>query len=146
MRNLCVLLGILLFSQVWSAETKKAEDSKSQAAISQTAIPQVAGVWTDAPAATIQNAYMIISQTKTKLKMVHHILWNGKPFVEEGQGTINAQGEIEWKVIVTTQISGWATAGTHKLKFDPKKGTLEGTYHDNKGNKGPLVFHALKAK
>lgn len=129
------VLTMLLCVSTWGAESAQ----------SPTVIPQVDGVWQDAPAATIQDAYMIISQTGDQLKMVHHLRWNGKPFVEEGQGTIDASGKITWKVIVTTQIPGWATAGTHTLKYDADKGTLKGEYHDNKDNKGPLVFHRLKA-
>ena len=107
-------------------------------------IPNIAGVWTDAPAETIKNAYMVVSQSGSKLKMVHHLEWNGKSFVEEGKGTIDQDGKIQWKVIVTTQIPGWATAGDHSLKFDPKSDKLVGEYKDNKGNVGPLAFYKLR--
>lgn len=109
-------------------------------------IPNIAGVWQDEPSETTQQAYLLISQEGTQLTMVHHLIWNGQTFVEEGQGTINESGQIVWKVKVTTQIKGWATEGTHTLSYDPKSQELNGEYLDNKGNKGPLKFMKLLKK
>lgn len=141
MRNLFVLACVL-----WVCSAGASELTGANAPKDPFAIPDVAGVWTDHPAPTITNAYMIISQIGSKLKMVHHLTWKGQPFIEEGVGTINADGYIQWDVIVTTPIPGWATAGQHKLKYESNKGTLKGTYHDNKDNEGPLFFHRLKAE
>ena len=123
-----IIITLLMLTFSFSADSK---------------IPDVSGLWQDKPASTLKDTYLLVSQSGTQLKMIHQLVWNGKPFIEEGIGTINSQGEIEWKVIVTKQIEGWATAGTHTLKL--KDGKLIGKYKDNKGNVGPLEFHRTKS-
>lgn len=98
------------------------------------------GVWADSSSSSFGNCYAIFSIQNDSVFMTHYIEFNGQPFVEHGSGTIK-NGELNYHVKVTKQIPGWTTtAGDHHLVLSKDKRTLRGTYKDNVGNSGPLVF------
>lgn len=98
------------------------------------------GVWSDSSSASFDNCYAIFSIEGDSVFMTHYIEFNGNPFVEHGEGTIK-NDELQYHVKVTKQIPGWTTtAGDHILKISSDGLTLRGTYKDNVGNSGPLVF------
>ena len=72
--------------------------------------------------------------------MTHYAEFNGNPFVEHGEGIVIGN-KLQYSVKVTTRVPGWkTTAGKHVLVLSDDKRTLRGTYNDNTGNSGPLVF------
>lgn len=96
------------------------------------------GWWSDSSSSSFSNCYANFQQIKDSVYMTHFIEFNGHPFFETGKGIVKNDSLI-YNVIVRHGIEGWSTAGMHKLKIIDEN-TLEGTYADNKGNKGPLVF------
>lgn len=96
------------------------------------------GWWSDSVSISFSNCYADFDIVGDSVYMTHFIEFNGQPFFETGKGIIK-KDSIIYNVIVRHGIEGWSTAGTHKLKLIDNN-TLEGTYADNKGNKGPLVF------
>lgn len=98
------------------------------------------GVWSDSSSTSFTNCYAIFSVENDSVFMTHYIEFNGEPFVEYGSGIVKGDSLI-YNVRVTQQIRGWTTtAGTHKLKLSPDGRTLKGSYSDNTGNTGPLIF------
>ena len=72
--------------------------------------------------------------------MTHYLEYKGDPFVEYGAGIIKGN-QIQYTVYVTVQVPGWSTTkGYHVLTISEDGQTLRGTYEDNTGNKGNLVF------
>jgi hypothetical protein len=98
------------------------------------------GVWSDSSSTSFKNCYAIFSIQEDSVFMTHYIEFNGTPFVEHGEGTIK-DNVLKYHVVVTKRIPGWtATAGDHILKLSDDGETLRGTYKDNTGNSGSLVF------
>ena len=72
--------------------------------------------------------------------MTHYIEYKGNPFVEYGSGIVKGN-RIEYNVYVTVQVPGWnSKQGYHVLTISEDGKTLRGTYEDDIGNKGNLVF------
>lgn len=104
------------------------------------------GVWADSSSTSFGNCYAIFSIEKDSVFMTHYIEFNGQPFVEHGEGVIQ-NNELNYHVKVTKQIPGWTTtAGDHQLILSKDGQTLRGTYKDNVGNSGPLVFKRVFPK
>jgi len=101
------------------------------------------GLWEDSTGNSFTNCHAIFSVKNDSVFMTHYLEFNGTPFVEHGGGIISNDSLI-YSVIVTKGIPGWSTAGVHRLKISNKGNTLRGTYHDNKGNTGPIVFKRKK--
>ena len=100
----------------------------------------VNGLWEDATSSSaFSHCTAIFAQDGDSIFVTHYLEFNGQPFVEYGSGTIQGDTLI-YEVKVTQQIPGWATSGTHQLILSEDKKTLKGTYTDNKGNTGELVF------
>lgn len=72
--------------------------------------------------------------------MTHYLEFQGHPFIEYGSGIVKGN-QIQYTVYVTVQIPGWnSSKGQHILTISEDGKTLRGTYEDNAGNKGNLVF------
>ena len=125
------LIGFLVVFSLFSCSDYNNSCSKKQSI-------NLEGWWSDSVSASFSNCYANFQQKGDSIYMAHFIEFNGQPFFETGKGVINNDSLI-YNVIVIHKIEGWSTAGTHKLKLIDKN-TLEGTYADNKGNKGPLLF------
>jgi hypothetical protein len=97
------------------------------------------GLWRDVAGPTFANCYLIISQDGTQARMTHYLEFNGTPMVEFGEGTVTGN-KVHFKVKITQQIPGWATTGEHDLELSDDGNSLQGTFKDGKGNKGPLLF------
>lgn len=120
MKNLTFLLLILF------AFTGKSQD--------------ISGVWADSSSASFTNCYAIFSVEGDSIQMTHYLEFNGAPFVEYGKGIIQ-NNQVNYHVVVTKQIPGWTSqSGDHSLTLSNDSTTLRGTYTDNLGNTGPLVF------
>lgn len=101
------------------------------------------GVWADSSSASFNNCYAVFSEQNDSIHMAHYIEFNGTPFVEYGSGIIQ-NGKYIYTVYVTKQIPGWTTTqGKHILELSSDGNTLRGTYSDNSGNTGPLVFKRM---
>lgn len=121
-----LILGLLLLSSVSFAQN-------------------INGVWVDSAGSAFTNCTAIFSIEKDSVYFSHYIEFNGQPFVEHGKGIVIYKQKdnlfrILYNVTVTLPIPGWSTAGIHSLELSADGKTLRGTYSDNKGNKGPLVF------
>ena len=98
------------------------------------------GVWADSSSTSFGNCYAIFSVQNDSVFMTHYAEFNGNPFVEHGEGIVIGN-KLQYSVVVTTKVPGWeTTAGKHVLVLSNDKKTLRGTYSDNTGNSGPLVF------
>ena len=96
------------------------------------------GWWSDSASASFSNCYASFQLVGDSVFMTHYIEFNNQPFFETGKGIVKGDSLI-YNVIVRHGIEGWSTAGTHCLAIK-NDSLLEGSYSDNKGNKGPLVF------
>ncbi|MFT6715521.1 MAG: hypothetical protein ACJA0Q_000148 [Saprospiraceae bacterium] len=103
------------------------------------------GLWEDSAGTSLTNCHVIFAAKNDSVFMTHYIEFNGVPFVEYGNGIITNDSLI-YEVTVTKGIPGWSTAGTHHLKIFDNGNTLRGTYHDNKGKSGMIVFKRKKLK
>ena len=99
---------------------------------------QLSGLWKDSNS-TLNNAYAIFSVEGSQLEMMHYLEYNGKPMVEKGRGKLIGR-RLDYFVVVTKQIPGWAMTGEHFLTLSQDGKTLRGAFEDEKGNVGPLVF------
>ncbi len=98
------------------------------------------GVWSDSSSTGFKNCWAIISVQGDSVFMTHYIEFNGNPFVEHGEGVIR-NNNLRYHVVVTKQVPGWTTtSGEHNLTLSSDGNTLRGTYKDNAGKSGPLVF------
>lgn len=105
-----------------------------------TMVSDISGIWADsACTGNFSECELTIAQRGNDLHMMHTLKFKKQFFMEEGDGKIDSN-HVQWDVLVTRQIPGWATAGTHFLSLSKDKKTLRGHYEDNKGNKGPIVF------
>lgn len=103
------------------------------------------GLWEDSTGTPFTNCHLIFAMKNDSVFMTHYIEFNGQPFVEYGTG-IMIKDSLNYEVIVTKGIPGWSTAGIHRLKIFDSGNTLRGSYHDDNGNTGPLVFKRKKLK
>lgn len=71
--------------------------------------------------------------------MMHYMEWKGKPFLEKGRGKIYGR-KLDYFVVVTKPIPGWALTGEHFLTLSADGKTLRGAFEDENGNIGALVF------
>ncbi|MBO73110.1 MAG: hypothetical protein CMD35_05760 [Flavobacteriales bacterium] len=98
------------------------------------------GVWVDSSSADFSNCTAVFSIKKDSVFMTHYLEFQGHPFVEYGSGIVKGN-QIQYTVYVTVQVPGWNTSkGYHVLTISEDGKTLRGTYEDNAGNKGKLVF------
>lgn len=102
--------------------------------------PDYNGIWADSSSNSFTNCYAIFSVKNDSVFMTHYLEFNGEPFVEYGIGILK-DAKLSYRVCVSKQIKGWTTTkGHHILKLDADGKTLRGSYTDNSGNSGPLVF------
>ncbi len=98
------------------------------------------GVWADSSNVNFSNCTAIFSVKKDSVFMTHYLEFKGHPFIEHGSGIVEGN-KIKYKVDVTLQVPVWkASRGNHILTLSEDGTTLRGTYEDNLGNKGKLVF------
>ena len=112
---------------------------------SKTDIPvaNISGLWTDVNSSDFKNCYIIIAQDRNKIIMNHYLEFKGAGMVEYGIGKIK-NNTVSYDVVVTKAIPGWATKGKHFLTLNKKRDTLRGTYQDEQGKHGTIVFARLK--
>ena len=99
----------------------------------------LAGLWRDSNRTAYQNSSIIFSVEGSNLEMLHYMEWKGQPFVEKGKGKIYGRN-LDYFVVVTKPIVGWALTGEHFLTLSEDGKTLRGAYEDELGNLGALVF------
>ena len=100
---------------------------------------EVNGVYQDSTSTSFKNCYAIFATVGDSIFMTHYLEFEGQPFVEYGKGIIKGD-ELIYQVVVTKGIPGWSSAGTHRLKIEEDGKVLRGTYSDNLGNTGALIF------
>lgn len=103
----------------------------------------ISGLWTDVNSSNFKNCYVIIAQDGTKIIMNHYLEYKGTGMIEYGIGEIK-DNTVSYDVVVTKAIPGWATKGKHILTLNAQRDTLRGTYQDEQGKYGPIVFAKLK--
>jgi hypothetical protein len=103
----------------------------------------ISGLWTDVNSSNFKNCYVIIAQDGNKIIMNHYLEFKGTGMVEYGVGKIK-DTTVSYDVVVTKGIPGWATKGKHFLTLNKQEDTLRGTYQDEQGKHGTIVFAKLK--
>jgi hypothetical protein len=103
----------------------------------------ISGLWSDVNSGNFKNCYVIIAQDENKIIMNHYLEFKGTGMVEYGIGKIK-DSIVTYDVIVTKPIPGWATKGKHFLTLNKQGDTLRGTYQDEQGKHGAIVFAKLK--
>ena len=103
---------------------------------------QLTGLWADSSGTDFSNGRLIFSVEGTNVEMMHYIEYKGKPMVEKGKGQIYGR-RLDYFVVVTKSIPGWALTGEHFLTLSGDGTTLRGAYEDEKGNLGKLVFKKI---
>jgi hypothetical protein len=103
----------------------------------------ISGLWTDVNSSNFKNCYVIIAQDGNKIIMNHYLEFKGTGMVEYGIGKIK-DTTVSYDVVVTKAIPGWATKGKHFLTLNKRGDTLRGTYQDEQGKYGTIVFARLK--
>ncbi len=101
------------------------------------------GVWEDSNSVAFQNAVLILSDNNGEINMSHYLEWKGQKFLEYGKGS-RTGNTIIYDTEVTIPINGWASKGTHQLVLSEDGQTLRGTYSDNMGKSGPIVFKKVR--
>jgi len=124
-------LLFLLFS-ILSYSQKKNETSSN-----------LSGLWSGTNNENFKNNQLIIAQDNSKIVMTHYLEFKGISMTEYGIGTIKGDN-VEYDVIVTKAIPGWALKGKHILKLNKAKDSLIGIYDAGNGNTGKIVFTRLK--
>ena len=98
------------------------------------------GIWVDSSSTSFSNCSAVFSVKNDSVFMTHYLEFNGNPFVEYGIGKVYGK-KLKYNVNVTLQVPGWKTTkGKHILTISEDGKTLRGTYEDDSGNKGVLVF------
>lgn len=103
----------------------------------------ISGLWKDVNSTNFKNCYVIFAQDGNKIIMNHYLEFKGTKMVEYGIGKIK-DTTVSYDVVVTKAIPGWATKGKHFLTLNKKGDTLRGTYQDEQGKRGTIVFAKLK--
>jgi hypothetical protein len=99
----------------------------------------LAGLWRDSNTTVYKNSSIIFSVEGSNIEMLHYMEWQGKPFVEKGRGKIYGS-RLDYFVVVTNPIPGWAMTGEHFLTISSDGRTLSGAFEDENGTLGSLVF------
>ena len=100
---------------------------------------ELTGLWRDSNTAVYKNSSIIFSVEGSNVEMLHYMEWKGQPFVEKGRGKIYGR-KLDYFVVVTKSIPGWALTGEHFLSLSSDGRTLRGAFEDENGILGPLVF------
>ena len=116
---------LILIVVFLSFQTSKAQD--------------INGVWQDSSGSSFKNCYAIFAVKNDSVFYTHYLEYNDTPFVEYGIGKIK-NNVLDYAVTVSLPIPGWSSAGIHHLVLSEDGLTLRGSYSDNLGNKGPIVF------
>lgn len=103
----------------------------------------ISGLWNGVNNENFKNNQLIIAQDSSTIIMTHYLEFKGISMTEYGIGSIKGD-KVEYDVIVTKAIPGWAVKGKHILKLNKAKDSLIGTYDAGKGNTGEIVFKRLK--
>ena len=103
---------------------------------------QLTGLWSDSNSTEFNNSYIIFSVEGNHIDMMHYLEYHGKPMVEKGKGQIYGR-RLDYFVVVTKPIPGWAVTGEHFLTLSSDGTTLRGAFEDEKGNLGKLVFKKI---
>jgi hypothetical protein len=111
----------------------------SSSLFSQAIAHDINGLWEDSTGNSFTNCHAIFAVKNDSVFMTHYLEFNGTSFVEHGIGLVSNDSLI-YTVVVAKGIPGWSTAGIHRLKITNKGNTMSGSYYDNKGNTGPIVF------
>lgn len=127
------IIAILTLFTALSSCTSKPETSSAN----------ISGLWADVNSNNFKNCYVIIAQDGNKIVMTHYLEFKGSKMVEYGIGEIK-DNTVTYDAVVTKAIPGWASKGKHHLKLNKQGDTLRGTYEDEQGNNGPIVFAKLK--
>jgi hypothetical protein len=99
----------------------------------------LSGLWRDSNTTVYKNSSIIFSVEGSNMEMLHYMEWEGKPFVEKGRGKIYGS-KLDYFVVVTNPIPGWAMTGEHFLTISSDGRTLRGAFEDENGILGSLVF------
>jgi len=128
---LCFLFGLMAFTNNNSSMDKGGETATIE--------NELAGLWRDSNNTVFKNSSIIFSVEGSNIEMLHYMEWKGQPFVEKGRGKIYGR-KLDYFVLVTHSIPGWALTGEHFLTLSADGRTLRGAYEDELGNLGVLVF------
>lgn len=134
--SLLLGLGIFAFdsnSEAGISSANHEEDIRSE---------ELSGLWADSNSTSFKNGYVIFSVEGNQVEMMHYLEFKGQPLVEKGRGRIIGR-KLDYFVVVTRPIPGWAVTGEHFLTLSPDGKTLRGAYEDEKGNLGKLVFKKI---
>ena len=128
MKTLNLIVLALSMVLVFSCQNKEKQSS------------QFNGIWSDCKDANFDNCYAVFSQIGDSIHMGHYIEFEGQPFFESGSGIIKGDSLI-YHVDVIRPIPAWGPdGGTHYLKLNENKNTLEGIFITDSGHRGTLVF------
>ena len=83
------------------------------------------GLWSGVNNENFKNNQLIIAQDSDKIVMTHYLEFKGVSMVEYGIGAIKGDS-VEYDVIVTKAIPGWALKGKHILKLNTGFGGVNG--------------------
>lgn len=98
------------------------------------------GVWSDSSSTSFTNCYAVFVVQNDSVHMTHYLEFNNQPFLEYGTGIVLGD-TLVYDVRVAQQVPGWKSkTGKHVLILSADKKTLSGTYTDNLGNTGALIF------
>jgi hypothetical protein len=100
---------------------------------------ELAGLWRDSNTTVYKKSTVLFSVEGSQLEMMHYMEWKGKPFLEKGRGKIYGR-KLDYFVVVTKPIPGWALTGEHFLTLSADGRTLRGAFEDENGTIGALVF------
>ena len=103
---------------------------------------ELAGLWRDSNTTDYKNSTILFSVEGSQLEMMHYMEWKGKPFLEKGRGKIYGR-KLDYFVVVTKTIPGWALTGEHFLTLSADGKTLRGAFEDENGKIGALVFKKI---
>ena len=104
---------------------------------------QLSGLWADANTNEhFNNGYVIFSVEGNHVEMMHYLEYKGTPMVEKGKGQLYGR-RLDYFVVVTRPIPGWALTGEHFLTLSADGKTLTGAFEDEKGNLGKLNFKKI---
>lgn len=128
------IISIILSIAAFTTDTNSTDNN-----LGNIGAAELAGLWTDSNSTVFKNSSIIFSVEGSQLEMMHYMEWKGKPFLEKGRGKIYGR-KLDYFVVVTKPIPGWALTGEHFLTLSADGKTLRGAFEDENGNIGALVF------
>jgi len=97
------------------------------------------GVWEEVSTPGHKNSTIVICQIDDQVYLTASWYFNGQHIVWKGEGFRDGN-KIEYLIVHSKYVTGWATKANHKLSVSSDGKTLNGSWTNTRNESGTLKF------